>query len=224
MTNEARPQTMALPRAPKSEPGTRVGKLHGKGAWYFAGLILLLAAGALFWRTTHGAPAARYISVGAARGDITRSAAATGTVNPELTIIVGSYVSGMHPVAVLRLQHQGKSRSDLRQDRSPPLPDGRRPGQGQSGGSQGAARQGSSQPGLHRLRLANAIALLLRQDSVSQDAADHAKNHRRPGRGADRLRSAPRSTSARPSLTPPMSISTTPISSRPWTARWCRAT
>ena len=175
MTNEARPQTMALPRAPKSEPGTRVGKLHGKGAWYFAGLILLLAAGALFWRTTHGAPAARYISVGAARGDITRSAAATGTVNPELTIIVGSYVSGMLQQLYCDYNTQVKAGQVCAKIDPRPYQTLCRSGQGQSSGCQGAARQGQGQPGLHETQNRERNRLLLRH-SVSQDAADLAKN------------------------------------------------
>ena len=39
--------------------------------------------------------AAHYVTVPAARGAVTRTATATGTVNPVLTIIVGSYDSGV---------------------------------------------------------------------------------------------------------------------------------
>lgn len=37
----------------------------------------------------------QYVTVPVARGPVTRAVTATGTVNPELTIIVGSYVSGV---------------------------------------------------------------------------------------------------------------------------------
>jgi HlyD family secretion protein len=39
--------------------------------------------------------AVRYTTAPAARGGVTRAVTATGTVNPVLTIIVGSYVSGV---------------------------------------------------------------------------------------------------------------------------------
>jgi HlyD family secretion protein len=63
-----------------------------------SGLLLLLlagaAAGALWWslRTTNSV---KYVTVPVTRGSITRTVTATGTVNPELTVIVGSYVSGV---------------------------------------------------------------------------------------------------------------------------------
>ena len=53
---------------------------------------------------------------------------ATGTVNPVLTIIVGSYVSGVIQEISLRLQHRGQDGPGLRQDRSAPVPERRRSG------------------------------------------------------------------------------------------------
>jgi len=99
MTNEVQPQTIAA-RSAKADGVSGVWRTWskgawGKGAWLAAALLLLLVAGGVYWRTSRGAPSARYVSVAATRGDIARTAAATGTVNPELTIIVGSYVSGV---------------------------------------------------------------------------------------------------------------------------------
>lgn len=57
-------------------------------------LLLLLIAGAVWWMA-RGTATPDYTTMPAARGPIERTVAATGTVNPELTIIVGSYVSGV---------------------------------------------------------------------------------------------------------------------------------
>jgi len=63
--------------------------------------LLLLAlvaiagvAGALWWKS-RGGEAVRYVAAPVNRGAVTRTVTATGTVNPELTIIIGSYVSGV---------------------------------------------------------------------------------------------------------------------------------
>ena len=61
-------------------------------------LLVLVAiaavAGALWWNS-RGGEAVRYVAAPVTRGAITRTVTATGTVNPELTIIVGTYVSGV---------------------------------------------------------------------------------------------------------------------------------
>ena len=57
-------------------------------------LALLVAAGAGWW-TFGSADAVRYTTAPVTRGAISRGVTATGTVNPELTIIVGTYVSGV---------------------------------------------------------------------------------------------------------------------------------
>jgi HlyD family secretion protein len=62
------------------------------GAVLFA---LLVAGAAAGWWATHRAPPVRYTTVAVSRGPVTRSVTSTGTVNPTLTIIVGSYVSGV---------------------------------------------------------------------------------------------------------------------------------
>jgi len=59
-------------------------------------LLVLVAAGiGAAWWSTHRTAAVHYLTVPATRGPIARAVTATGTVNPELTIIVGSYVSGV---------------------------------------------------------------------------------------------------------------------------------
>ncbi len=55
--------------------------------------VLLAAAGA-WWRLSAPVPV-HYVTAPVSRGTITQMVTATGTVNPVLTIIVGSYVSGV---------------------------------------------------------------------------------------------------------------------------------
>jgi len=67
-------------------------------AWIIGGLLsLLLFAGLVgtLWWASGGHAGVQYAITPATRGPITRSVTATGTVNPVLTIIVGSYVSGV---------------------------------------------------------------------------------------------------------------------------------
>jgi HlyD family secretion protein len=58
------------------------------------GLTLIAAVGAIWWLTQRAAPV-HYITAPVTRGTVARTVTATGTVNPVLTIIVGSYVSGV---------------------------------------------------------------------------------------------------------------------------------
>ncbi|MGO9332028.1 MAG: efflux RND transporter periplasmic adaptor subunit [Steroidobacteraceae bacterium] len=66
-----------------------------RSRWVLLALLVLAAAAALAWWSMHRSTPVHYVIVPAARGTITRTAAATGTVNPVLTIIVGTYVSGV---------------------------------------------------------------------------------------------------------------------------------
>lgn len=56
--------------------------------------VLLLTALVVLW-TTHRPTPVTYLTAAVTRGAVTRTVVATGTVNPQLTIIVGSYVSGV---------------------------------------------------------------------------------------------------------------------------------
>jgi len=58
-------------------------------------IVLLLAALGVTWWSTRTGEAVRYVTTPVTQGTISRSVTATGTVNPVLTIIVGTYVSGV---------------------------------------------------------------------------------------------------------------------------------
>lgn len=58
-------------------------------------LVVTAVVAAMFWWTMRGDTSVRYTVLPVTRGAVTRAVTATGTVNPVLTIIVGSYVSGV---------------------------------------------------------------------------------------------------------------------------------
>lgn len=66
-------------------------------AWILlAGLLLAASAIGFYWLQVSSSQAnPGYVTANISRGPIARSVSATGTVNPQLTIIVGSYVSGV---------------------------------------------------------------------------------------------------------------------------------
>jgi HlyD family secretion protein len=57
-------------------------------------MITAAAAGAIFYVLTRDEASLRYITQAVTRGPIVRSVSATGTVNPVITVQVGTYVSG----------------------------------------------------------------------------------------------------------------------------------
>lgn len=85
----------ALPEGGKTPAPAR--RRPGVYRPWLAGLLLILlaAAGAAWWWSAGGTVTVHYATVPATRGPVARAVTATGTVNPELTIIVGSYVSGV---------------------------------------------------------------------------------------------------------------------------------
>ena len=82
------PSADAVPAVPRRR--TRRGLAQGGVAL----LVLVALAGAWWWTAGRSAPP-RYLTAAVTRGDVTRAVTATGTVNPVLTIIVGTYVSGV---------------------------------------------------------------------------------------------------------------------------------
>ena len=84
------PATAPAPTRPK--PKSQRTMLY----WLIGGALAALAmVAAAAWFTFGTGSAVRYVTAPVTRGAITRTVTATGTVNPELTIIVGSYVSGV---------------------------------------------------------------------------------------------------------------------------------
>ena len=81
--------------APTAFPSVRTDAANLRKYWLTGGLLaVVLAAAAVAWSLLGGTTTVHYTTVPVTRGGITPSITATGTVNPELTIIVGTYVSG----------------------------------------------------------------------------------------------------------------------------------
>ncbi len=83
--------------SPEATPG--LTQLGTRRRWRLAlavALLLVAVGGILiFWRSFQANPSVPYVTSAATVGSVTRLVSTTGTVNPELTIIVGSYVSGV---------------------------------------------------------------------------------------------------------------------------------
>src|SRR5471032_1685134 len=82
--------------SPVTAPLRRQSWIADHRRWLVLSAVVLLAAaaGAAWWSLGTTATV-HYTTVAATRGVVARTVTATGTVNPELTIIVGSYVSGV---------------------------------------------------------------------------------------------------------------------------------
>jgi len=81
-----------VPKPPPPAPAAP----RARRIWLIGGLLslaVLVAVAAAWWLTGTGGTV-QYTTAPVTRGDVTRTVTATGTVNPVLTIIVGSYVSG----------------------------------------------------------------------------------------------------------------------------------
>ena len=61
--------------------------------WVAAAAALITVGGGVYW-LTHRAPAVRYVTAPVGRGDVVTTITASGTVNPVVTVQVGTYVSG----------------------------------------------------------------------------------------------------------------------------------
>lgn len=86
------PAPVALVPKPQGAPARSGGK-----PWLIGGLLALLvivSVGTAWWYFSANG-SVRYATAAVTRGAVTRAVTATGTVNPVLTIIVGSYVSGV---------------------------------------------------------------------------------------------------------------------------------
>jgi len=71
------------------------GRWRSRAAWLIAAAAAAAVVATLAWRHMSQPTPPHYVTAPASRGAVTQTVTATGTVNPELTIIVGSYVSGV---------------------------------------------------------------------------------------------------------------------------------
>lgn len=72
----------------------RRSALSSRTIYAIIALLVILFAGALYWIFT-GRATTTYVTAPVTRGTVARAVTATGSINPVLTITVGSYVSGV---------------------------------------------------------------------------------------------------------------------------------
>jgi HlyD family secretion protein len=82
---------------PGTAPSAKTSALGTPKTWLLGTLAVLVVAagGAMTWWVLGTSNPVQYATTPVSRGAVTRAVTATGTVNPVLTIIVGSYVSGV---------------------------------------------------------------------------------------------------------------------------------
>jgi HlyD family secretion protein len=71
-----------------------------------SGVIAVVVAAGLAWRLLDKPSAPKYVTTAAAKGDVVRTVVTTGSVNPVVTVQVGSYVSG--PIKALYCDYNTK--------------------------------------------------------------------------------------------------------------------
>lgn len=81
---------------PSAPPPVRSKPVRGsRWRWLLAAALAIAGLAALAWFMVGRSPAPSYVTQPVTEGRITRAVSATGVVNPQLTITVGTYVSGV---------------------------------------------------------------------------------------------------------------------------------
>ncbi len=172
--------TQAGMAARAAAPGTPAGaaprhKNIRIGRALSLGLIgLAILGGIAYWATRAEAPR-RYTTVPAGRGSVTRAVTATGTVNPMLTIIVGSYVSGV--IQDITCDYNTKVAKGQLCATIDPRPYQTVVDQNKANLASAQAQLKKDEANLAYAKLStDRFARLVKLDSASRDAADNAKN------------------------------------------------
>ncbi len=149
---------------------------HGRRLYLAAGvlIVLLAGAGAAWWIFTRSA-AMRYTTTPVTRGTVARVVTATGTINPVLTIIVGSYVSGV--IQSLQCDYNTKVTKGQVCAKIDPRPFQAIVDQYTANLAVAKAQLEKDTANLEYTRVnSGRTALLAKQNSIAQDAADQSKS------------------------------------------------
>jgi len=160
----------------KAETGAP-GAIRRRRTFVVVGVMAVLVAGAsLFaWKLSHGTAAVRYVTSAASIGAVTRIVSTTGTVNPELTIIVGSYVSGV--IKDVYCDYNTEVKTGQVCAKIDPRPYQTAVDQARANLAVGKAQLQKDEAALAYAKISNERnAMLVKSNAVSQDAADNAKS------------------------------------------------
>ncbi|MGP0060691.1 MAG: efflux RND transporter periplasmic adaptor subunit [Beijerinckiaceae bacterium] len=160
----------------KAEPAPQKSWISDHRRWLAIGAVLILAAvGGAAWWSMRSSTTAQYVTVPATRGSITRAVTATGTVNPELTIIVGSYVSGV--ILQLYCDYNTQVRAGQICAKIDPRPYQALVNQQKASVALAKAQLEKDKANLVYTKITNErLQRLVALDSASKDAVDVAKN------------------------------------------------
>jgi HlyD family secretion protein len=140
-------------------------------------VLVAAALGSAAWWLLSQPPKIAYATVAASQGSITRAIAATGTVNPQLTVIVGSSVSGIIQSIFCDYNtevHKGQVCAKI-----DPRPYRAAVEQARANLSVAQAQRTKDQAALDYAELAfNRASHLARAEAVSLDALDNARSVR----------------------------------------------
>jgi HlyD family secretion protein len=165
------------PQAVKISGGALPPKPRGSGRRIIAvviAAIALLGAFAYFWFSNR-AENVRYVTATADRGDVTRTVTATGTVNPVLTIIVGTYVSGV--IQEVHCDYNTQVKEGQVCAKIDPRPYQTIVDQGRANLTQARAQLEKDRAGFAYAQLVyQRNATLLQKNAVSKDSVDNAKS------------------------------------------------
>jgi len=147
----------------------------GRGWVIGVALLVILAGVAVAWWTMHGRASVSYATAPVSRGVIARTVTATGTVNPVLTIIVGTYVSGV--IQQLQCDYNTEVKQGQICAKIDPRPYQTMVDQAKANLAQARAQLEKDQASLVYAKVSyERQALLVKTNAASKDAVDNAKN------------------------------------------------
>jgi HlyD family secretion protein len=152
-------------------------KSRSKQYWLIGGLLSLLVVGAVAatWWALSERSTIHYVTAPVAKGAVTQTVTSTGTVNPELTIIVGTAVSGI--IKELNCDYNTRVKKGQICAKIDPRPYQSVVDENRANLAVAKAQLEKDQANLTYVKLAlGRAATLLPTHAVSQDAYDSAKS------------------------------------------------
>ena len=162
------------PHRRRPSSAAMAGKKSARWIWAAAAAVTLVGGGGAYW-LTHRAPPIRYITAPVTRGDVTTTLTASGSVNPVVTVQVGTYVSGT--IQALNCDYNTRVHKGQLCAKIDPSPYQIIVDQDEAALATAQAQLEKDRANLVYTRISQQRAdLLFSQDSGSHDAADAARS------------------------------------------------